>query len=126
MSNKKKPRGPRFVVEDRGPWSVAPAPSLPGPTASSSVPEPMREVDVVPPPYRVTPVNTGKVKIGVYWAPKPARLTPEDEFWQKVFLGVKPGLDDWVSRFVNKSPWYLVGMVFLVAFLASLIKGCAV
>lgn len=59
------------------------------------------------------PYNTGKVRIGCrYEPPQRSYITPEGEYWQKVFLGRKPGMTD---MFVGPVPitWYVIGLCVL-------------
>lgn len=42
------------------------------------------------------PYNTGKVKIGCHYVPKPVNLnTYESEFWQDVFIGTPRRVNNW-------------------------------
>lgn len=65
-------------------------------------------------PKQVVPYDTGKVKIGLLYTPKPPRMTRDEEIIQAALLG---------ERLPTYIPWrWLGGVVFVFALLLSSVR----
>lgn len=65
-------------------------------------------------PTRIRYIDTGKVKIGCAYLPKPARMTRDEETIQSLMLGYKiPG------RFGATLHWLYLALVLLAVFCVS-------
>ena len=71
------------------------------------------------------PYDTGKVQIGLLYSPPMPKPDADAEKIQAALMGWPLSIERRVADWVNRSPWYLVGMTGLVLFLVSMMKGCA-
>jgi hypothetical protein len=65
-------------------------------------------------PKRVTPYDTGKVKIGLLYAPPPPPMSRDEEVIQAALLG---------QPISSPIPWrWLAGVVFIVSLLLTTVR----
>ena len=65
-----------------------------------------------------TPYDTGKVKIGLTYAPPPPPSTPESDWIQSVLLGDKQGMDELMLATVQS-----IGLIAFIVIVMLLTGG---
>ena len=71
------------------------------------------------------PYDTGKVQIGLLYQPPKPPMDPDAEKIQAALMGWPFSFERRVADWINRSPWALLGVVAVVLFLISMMKGCA-